>query len=159
MNSEGSGESAHLHRLTLVFATIPAPVCCSHLWFCHNYQCDGAYHAYNRNLTEIVILPCLVLIDWTDRECLHELVRLSIRCALALVCWFICFLWEVTNRFHFYITKFCHCWSSNEQWASLGGYFIIIFFICRLVPGIYCLPIKKIWNIKRRPTPKNISWN
>ena len=46
MNSEDSGESAHLYILTLVFATIPAQVRCSKLLCCHIYQCDGIHHAY-----------------------------------------------------------------------------------------------------------------
>ena len=38
-SSEGSGESAHLHRLTLAFVTVQYLLCCLKLWFvCYSYQ-------------------------------------------------------------------------------------------------------------------------
>ena len=93
----------------------------------------------NRNRTGIVSedcnFPCLVLIAWPYRECLGELVHLSIRCSL-LVCWLMCFLWEVTSRFLFYITKLRHCWSSNKKRAFQGGTFIFSSYVGLFTPKI-----------------------
>ena len=91
--------------------------------------------------------PCPALIAWNYRECLGELVHLSIGCSLALVCWLICFLWEVTSRFYFYITKLRH--TKSEPPKGVG---VLLFFssYVGLCAASFVYP-KNIWKIRHTP--------
>ena len=87
--------------------------------------------------------PCPALIAWTYRECLGELVHLSIRCSLALVCWLICFLWEVTSRFYFYIIL---NFAIRKAILPRGwGYFYFSSYV-GLCPASIVYP-KNIWTV------------
>ena len=80
-----------------------------------------------KSVSEDCNFPCLVLITLSGQACANLQAHLSIRCLLALACWLICFLWEVTSSFHFYTTKLRHCWSSNGKRASRVGDTLIFF--------------------------------